>query len=108
MVTGIHFIPLRKPGGDPVSHIGIFVKIKLNHVQSSDDGLCQQNTEAHISPSDPSDTQQTNKSLADRNATETSDNQTTDCTNSVSSNGVHLCQQASTVTVDVHCDNIEY
>ena len=105
MVTGIHFIPLRKPGGDPVSHIGIFVKIKLNHVQSSDDGLCQQNTEAHISPSDPSDTQQTNKSLEDRNAMEISewnDNQTTDCTNLVSSNGVHLCQQANTVTVDVH------
>lgn len=30
MITGLHFIPLRKPGGDRISHVGIFVNIKLS------------------------------------------------------------------------------
>ena len=37
MTTGIHFVPLRKPGGDPISHIGIFVKIKCSQEQASYD-----------------------------------------------------------------------
>ena len=35
MTTGIHFIPLRKPGGDPISHVGIFVKIECSQEQAS-------------------------------------------------------------------------
>ena len=88
MLAGIHYVPLRKPGGDPVSHIGIFVKIKLSQKQASDE------LEVPISPH--CDTQQTNESL--------NDSQTTDATNSHIGNGVHLRSQV-TVTADVHCDN---
>ena len=102
MLTGIHYVPLRKPGGDPVSHIGIFVEIKLSQKQPSDE------LEVPISPH--CDKQQTNESLEDTSVTENSewnDSQTTDATNSESipiGNGVHLRSQI-TVTADVHCDN---
>ena len=43
--VGLHFIPLRTPGGESASHIGIFVKIKMNklsHRQASSSGICSQ------------------------------------------------------------------
>ena len=43
--SGLHFIPLRTPGGESASHIGIFVKIKMNklsHRQASSSGVCSQ------------------------------------------------------------------
>ena len=103
MLAGIHYVPLRKPGGDPVSHIGIFVKIELSQKQASD-GL-----EVPISPH--SDTQQTNEVLEDgsdgvENSGWNKSYQTTDTTNSESThvaNGVHCKSQA--VIADVHCDN---
>ena len=96
--TGIHYIPLRKPGGDPVSHIGIFVKIKLSQEQASDE----------LEFSLDSDTQQTNESLENTIAVKNSDSQTTDVTNSESTrigDGVHRKSQVN-VTADVHCDSI--
>ena len=105
MITGIRFIPLRKPGGDPVSHIGIFVEIKLSHPQSSDE-LCQHNKEALISPSGLSDTQHTNESL--ENATNTIHSDVTKLPSSNSGNEVHhkslSCQQVI-VTADVYNDS---
>ena len=100
MLAGIHYVPLRKPGGDPVSHIGIFVEIKLSQKQASDE------LEVPISPH--CDTQQTNESLEDTSVTENSDwndSQTTDAINSHIGNGVH-CKSQVIVTADVHCDNI--
>ena len=41
--SGLRFIPLRKPGGESASHIGIFVEIKMNklsHKQASSSGIC--------------------------------------------------------------------
>lgn len=41
--SGLRFIPLRTPGGESASHIGIFVKIKMNklsHKQASSSGIC--------------------------------------------------------------------
>ena len=43
--SGLHFIPLRTAGGESASHIGIFVKIKMNnlsHRQASSSGICSQ------------------------------------------------------------------
>ena len=43
MHTGLHFIPLRTPGGKSTSHIGIFVEIamsKLSQKQASSSGIC--------------------------------------------------------------------
>ena len=43
MHTGLHFIPLRTPGGKSISHIGIFVKIAMNKLrqkQASCSGTC--------------------------------------------------------------------
>ena len=43
MHTGLHFIPLRTPGGKSASHIGIFVEIalsKLSQKQASSSGIC--------------------------------------------------------------------
>ena len=96
MLAGIHYVPLRKPGGDPVSHIGIFVEIKLSQKQASDE------LEVPISPH--CDTQQTNESLEDTSVTENSewnDSQATDATNSHIGN----VRSQVTVTADVHCDN---
>lgn len=39
LITGLRFIPLRKPGGDPISHSGIFVEIKLSLEQPGSNGL---------------------------------------------------------------------
>ena len=100
MITGIRFIPLRKPGGDPVSHIGIFVEIKLSHPQSSDE-LCQHNKEALISPSGLS--KYTNESLEN-----TTNSDVTKLPSNNSGNEVHhqspSCQQVI-VTADVYNDN---
>ena len=74
MTTGTRYVPLRKPGGDPVSHIGIFVKIELSQKQVSDE------LEVPISPH--CDTQQTNGLLENEN----SDSQTNDATNLESTN----------------------
>ena len=41
--SGLRFIPLRTPGGESASHIGIFVEIemkKLSHKQASSSGIC--------------------------------------------------------------------
>ena len=41
--TGLRFIPLRTPGGESASHIGIFVKIRINKLsqkQASSSGMC--------------------------------------------------------------------
>ena len=41
--VGLHFIPLRTPSGESTSHIGIFVKIKMNRLsqkQASSSGMC--------------------------------------------------------------------
>lgn len=41
--SGLRFIPLRTPGGESASHIGIFVEIKMNklsHKQASSSGIC--------------------------------------------------------------------
>ena len=41
--SGIRFIPLRTPGGESASHIGMFVEIKMNklsHQQASSSGIC--------------------------------------------------------------------
>ena len=62
LLTGIQFVPLHKPGRDPVSHIGIFVEIKLSCGQASDE-IHQENIEA--SGSSPYPSQQTNESLED-------------------------------------------
>ena len=91
MLAGIHYVPLRKPGGDPVSHIGIFVKFELSQKQASG-GL-----EVPISPH--SDTQQINGSLEDASAVGKNYNDTTN------SNGIH-CKSEVTVVADVHCNNI--
>ena len=43
--AGLRFIPLRTPGGEYASHIGIFAKIKirkLNQKQASSSGMCLQ------------------------------------------------------------------
>lgn len=43
MHIGLHFVPLRTPGGKSASHIGIFVKIamnKLSQKQASSSGIC--------------------------------------------------------------------
>ena len=43
--SGLHFIPLRTPSGESASHIGIFVKIKMNRLsrkQASSSGICSQ------------------------------------------------------------------
>ena len=95
--AGVHFVPLRKPGGDPDSHIGIFVRIKLTYEQASE------------VPIDPlSDTQQTNESLEDRSTIKNSEwncSQTTDATNSEST---HIATGVSTQFItmaDVHYDN---
>ena len=104
MITGIHFIPLRKPGGGPVSHIGIFAKIKLSHLQASDEIQQQYNIEVPISPLNLSDMPQSKNAIA---TSEWNDNQTTNGTNSESNNNenrFHLCQPP-TITVDIHCDN---
>ena len=101
MTTGTRYVPLRKPGGDPVSHIGIFVEIKLSQRQPSDE------LEAPISPH--CDTQQTNGLLENEN----SDSQTNDATNLESTNignVVHhklpkLLRQEAIITADVHHDN---
>ena len=95
MLTGIRYVPLRKPGGDPVSHIGIFVKIELSHKQASD------GVEVPISPH--SDTQQTNGVLEDASVIEK--NKINDTTNSHIANDVH-CKSDVTVVADIHCDNI--
>ena len=102
MITGTRFIPLRKPGGDPVSHIGIFVEIKLSHPQGSDE-LCQHNKEALIGPSGLSDIQHTNESLEN-----TTNGDATKLPSSNSGNEVHhqslSCQQVI-VTADVYNDS---
>ena len=103
LLTGIRFVPLRKPGGDPVSHTGIFVKIELSQKQPSD--------RLEVPISSHSDTQQTNGSLEDENC----GSQTNDATNLESTNiaiGVHhkssklKRQQAINVTADVHHDGV--
>ena len=41
--TGLRFIPLRTPGGESASHIGLFVRIKidkLSHKAASSSGKC--------------------------------------------------------------------
>ena len=46
--TGLKFIPLRKPGGETASHIGLFVKLEiktLRHKQASSSGRCKQDLE---------------------------------------------------------------
>ena len=43
LFTGLRFIPLRTPGGESASHIGIFVEIRMNklsHKQASSSGIC--------------------------------------------------------------------
>lgn len=43
--SGLHFIPLRTPGGGSATHVGVFVKIKMNklsHRQASSSGMCSQ------------------------------------------------------------------
>lgn len=43
--TGLHFIPLRTPGGESASHIGIFVNIRMNKLdqnQASSAGICSE------------------------------------------------------------------
>ena len=95
LLTGIHFVPLRKPGGDPISHIGIFVKIELSQKQLSD--RLQVPTSPH------------NRPMEDENC----DSQTNNATNLESTNianEVHhkskkLMQQQA-VTVDVHLDSV--
>ena len=82
MIVGVHFVPLRKLGGDPASHTGIFIEIQLNQEQASDE------LEIPISP--------------------LSDTHTTNITNSESThldNRVDYKPQV-TVTADVHFDNI--
>ena len=98
---GVHFVPLRKSGGDPASHIGIFVKIQLNQDQVTDE------LEVHISPL--SDTQQS-ESFEDTNAiknSQSTDNHTNDVTNSEFTqlhNG-DASKPQITVTADVHFDH---
>ena len=43
MIIGLRFVPLRTPGGEHASHIGIFVSIemkKLSQKQASSSGMC--------------------------------------------------------------------
>ena len=109
MLTGIHFIPLRKPGGDPVSHIGIFVEIKLSYGQASDE-IHQQNMEASISSPDLFETQQTNESLEDTiNTIENSEwndmkLQSNHSDNEVCHKSPKLSRQQALVVADVHCN----
>ena len=45
LLTGLRFIPLRTPGGESASHIGLFVRIKmdnLSHKYASSGGICLQ------------------------------------------------------------------
>ena len=52
--SGLHFIPLRTAGGESASHIGIFVKIKMNnlsHRQASSSGICSQQNNSMRWPS---------------------------------------------------------
>ena len=109
--SGIHFIPLRKPGGDPISHIGIFVEIKLSYEHNSDEAH-QENMQASISSSNLSDTQQTNESLED--TTKSIDNLVWNDTKSGfnhSGNKVHhkspkLSRQQALVVADVYSNTI--
>ena len=109
MLTGIHYIPVRKPGGDPVSHIGIFVEIKLSYGQASDK-IHQQNIEASISSPDLFDTQQTNESLEDKaNNIENSEWNDMKLQSNHNGNKVHhkspkLSRQQAIVVADVHCN----
>lgn len=116
LILGLHFIPLRTPGGDPVSHIGIFVKIKLSLEQTVSSGLCPQNLEASkqkFSLPNPFNTRLTDTI----ENSEWNYSQKTDVTNSNSNiigDGVHvvshtsppkLVRQQAVVTADVHCDS---
>ena len=111
MLTGIHYIPLRKPGGDPISHIGIFVEIKLSYGQASDE-VYQQNIEASISSSDLFDTQQTKESLEDKtNSVESSEWNDKKLQSNHNGNKVYhkspkLSRQQALVVADVHCNTI--
>ena len=101
MIAGVHFVPLRKPGGDPASHIGIFVKIQLNQDQVTDE------LEVPISPL--SDTL-LSELLEDTNAVKNSqcnhDSYTTDVTDSESTelSNRDTYKPQITVTADVHFD----
>ena len=107
MLTGIHFIPLRKPGGDPVSHIGIFVEIKLSYGQASEEVLQHK---AAINSPDLFDTQQTNESLEDTiNSIENSEWNDMKLQSNHSGNEVYhkspkLSHQQALVVADVHCN----
>ena len=50
-MAGLKFIPLRSPGGETTSHIGLFVKIEikaLRHTQASPGGSCKQDLDSSI------------------------------------------------------------
>lgn len=50
-MIGLKFIPLRKPGGDTISHVGVFVKIEikaLRHKQASSSGKCTQDLDSSM------------------------------------------------------------
>lgn len=50
-MIGLKFIPLRKPGGETTSHIGVFVKIEtkaLRHNEASFRGKCPQDLDSSI------------------------------------------------------------
>ena len=111
MLTGIHFIPLRKPGGDPISHIGIFVEIKLSYGQASEE-IHQQSIEASISSPDLFDTQQTNESLEDTTGS-VENSEWNDKKLQSNHSGIEvyhkspkLSRQQALVVADVHCNTI--
>lgn len=50
-MVGLKFIPLRSPGGETTSHIGLFVKIEikaLRHKQASSSGRCKQDLDSSM------------------------------------------------------------
>lgn len=51
IMIGLKFIPLRTPGGESTSQIGVFVKIEikaLKHKQASSSGKCLQDLDSSI------------------------------------------------------------